>query len=111
MRAHEITLQERVELEKLLKKHPDECMRFYAEKLGRSKSGIVQEIRRGGDKKTYNAIEAQKVCNEISLKKRESLRKLNQTKYLISLTEMKKSILNLEMQLEIVFDLLKGKVL
>jgi IS30 family transposase len=100
------TLAERKKIERFLK------MRFscgaIAKELGRSKNGVVSEVRRNGGKKEYNAEKAQEQAETRRTNKYKNLIEINKGKRENHpIHRMKMRIDNLEMQLEILYETIK----
>lgn len=98
------TYEERKIIETLLRKNGLSCGKI-AKHIGRSKNGVVSEVRINGGALKYNAKEAEESFNKRMIEKRQKLHDLNKgnkrTFY------MKKRIENLEMQLEILCETTK----
>lgn len=98
-----LTYEERKRIEKGIKLGLS-CGRIAVE-IGRSKNGVVSEVRRGG-KHQYTAKEGQRICDEMRKKKYESLSLLKK-KQQPPLFDYKQRIENLEMQVEILHETIK----
>lgn len=98
-----ITYEERVQIEKLLKKGLS-CGKIAIE-IGRSKNGVVAEVRERGGRDNYTAKQAQAIADEKNREKKEKLHKLNVGNKRTFF--MKQRIENLEMQVEILYETLK----
>ena len=97
------TLEERKEIEKLLKQ--GESLPEISRKIGRSKSGLVYETRRCGNKDDYTAEEAHRVARSTLVEKYSILSERNAGQYYG--IKYKQRIENLEMQIEILHDCIK----
>ncbi len=73
--------------------------------IGRSKNGVVSEVRKGGGK-DYNAKAAQKITDETRNNRYQALSERNKGNQVTF--KMKQRIENLEMQVEILHDVIKG---
>ena len=104
------TYEERKQIQKHIYKGLSCCQ--IAKLIGRSKNGVVTEVRKGGGR-FYNAREAQKRCDAVNKERYERLSKLSKEK--LSGTTHKpnqeKRIENLEMQIEILHDCVKELML
>lgn len=92
-----ISFEERKRIEQILKENPKIHFRDMAHSLNRNVSTIHYEIKKGGGKKNYSAEIAQ----------RFSMAAVSQRRSKVS--DLYKRLSNIEMQLELVFDLLKEK--
>jgi len=99
-----ITYEERCLIEKLLKKGLS-CSEI-AKRINRSKNGVITEVRKNGGKEFYNAKEADKNSLLKFEEKKQKLKNINlkNTRQYY----LKQRIANLEMQVEILYDTLKG---
>ena len=102
LKAPRISFEERVEIERL-RNLGYSCSEI-ARKMGRSKNGIVFEVRRGGGT-SYTAKGAQEIVCDIKEKRYDALRIKN--KNTDNTINWKKRLENLEMQIEILYDCLK----
>ncbi len=101
-----LTLEERKQIQGLLKKNPSISAHSIAKLIGRSKNALVVELRRNG-RETYSALKAHKAAEAREAQRLESGRNTN--KELIPKLNLgfKKRIENLEMQVEILVDTIK----
>lgn len=94
-----LTLEERIQIEVLL--NQDISCKHIAERIGRSINGITTEVRKNGGKKLYNALDAHAKWSSILARRRGEL-PLIKSSLLITRIE------NLEMQLEILTETIRG---
>ena len=100
-----ISFEDRQKIEQLITDNPQMMMIDVAKILGRPKSSVSSEIRRCKDDKRYTAIRAQEDADKKKKVKHARLRTCS-----LSLHEMSKRISYLEQQLEILIDVMKGKL-
>lgn len=99
-----LTYEERKNIKSLLNKGLS-CGQI-AQKINRSKNGIVHEIRRNGGKDNYDPQIAHTGAKQRNLEKKQKLSLLFGGKK--KNTTLTQRITNLEMQLEILHDVIKG---
>ena len=100
--ASRLKLEERKIIEKLLKENKS-CS-YIASHLKRSKNGIVVEVRKGGYREKYDALERQKESDKIQVSRAQHLHKNVGFSPYVSMSER---ICNLEDQMGILFDIIK----
>lgn len=99
-----ITFEERLEIEKLIK-HGLSCGAI-AIAIGRSKNGIVSEVRKGG-KANYCAKKSQEITDKVRWEKYRKLSELNKGKAAGGYQCIKTKVNNLEMQVELLHEIVK----
>lgn len=119
-----LTFEERENLQFYLEKCPNKSIREISKSLNRPESTIYTEINRMGKRNDYNAVRAQKRYETLNSVKTETLRpdedieQINNEKVIneeedifkINIKDflsLPKRMLNLEMQLEILYDTIK----
>ncbi len=100
---HHMTLQERQEIEKHLRRGLG--LFEIVKRIGRSESAIYKELKRNGGKKTYSAELAQNLANSLQQEKNSRLCLARQNKNSDIHTQQR--IENLEMQVEILHETIK----
>ena len=79
-----------------------------AEAIGRSKNGVITEVRRNGGRDVYNAQMAQKRACDLKKLRVEKLQKAwKENPMPTPYAKMKERIENLELQIEILIDTIK----
>jgi len=97
-----ITFEERKQIEKHISAGFSCCET--ARRIGRSKNGVVSEVRRGGGK-LYSAKIAQNLADSVRNEKHRKLSERNKGN--VTTFRFKQRIENLEMQVEILHDAIK----
>jgi len=101
-----LTLAERKQIQRLLRMNFS-CSAIAIE-IGRSKNGIVSEVRRNGGRRLYDGEKAHNAALERQIKRYENLSIINSKKTdNHPIHRMKIRIDNLEMQLEILYETIK----
>lgn len=103
----ELTFEERIIIEKH-RKLGISCRKI-STILGRGKNTIVVEVKRNSIDGKYCADKAQKFAEERRIKQYEKLSELNKKNSFSPLGILKQKIENIEMQLDILFEILRGK--
>jgi hypothetical protein len=102
-----INLSERNQIQKFLAQNY--TISTISRIIGRSKNGILVEVRRNGGRKCYNATLAHERATNIKKTKYENISKINATRGINPWKNIKKRIEILEMQLEIVIDYIQNQ--
>lgn len=105
IRGKEITLEERREINKLLRE--GFSLSEISRKLSRGKNTVIAEVRRNGGAESYNPVQAEARAILMKNKRAARCRELNQTRPLSPYEQLAQRIQNLEMQVEILVDAIK----
>lgn len=98
-----INFKERVLIESYLKDGLSASK--IALEIGRSKNGVITEIRRGGGRDNYCSKQSQLIMDQKEAQRLNKMKEINKKYTVLSLLQQK--VENLEMQIEILYDTIK----
>ena len=105
MVTNTLTFEERQKIESL-NKNGLSCHQI-AREIGRSKNAIATEFRRNGGREHYSAKKGQQRTDDLRKKRSEQMKIDSRVLVNIQKAQLGKRIANIEMQIEILFDLFK----
>ncbi len=106
LKRRNLNFEERLRIEELIK--DGITLPGISLALGRGKNTIIREIRTKGGRENYNAIEAQRIADEINEAKKQKLSKLNKENPRESpVQKLGQRIDMLEMHIDILFEQIK----
>lgn len=100
------SFEERQEIERLLKQGLS-CGEI-ARRIGRSKNGVVLDVRKCGGKEAYTAKKSIKIFYERNEERKRKISEFNMGRKNHPYQTLKEKIQNLEFQIEILHDTIKG---
>lgn len=103
MRKSELKLEERQQIEKLIKEKPDLSFAEISKLIGRGRNTVVEEVRKNGGREVYNAKVAHHRYLDLRAKKNQNYTPENHPMH-----RLKNKIDAIEMQLEIIIEELRA---
>lgn len=103
MKKSELKLEERQQIEKLIKEKPDLSLSQISRLMNRGKNTVIDEVRKNGGREVYNAKAAHNRYLDLRAKKIQNVTLENHP-----IHRMKNKIDAIEMQLEIIIEELRA---